>query len=165
MSSQKAVFAGSFDPPTNGHIDIIERVSPQFEKLLVVVAANQRKKSLFSAEERADLFRETLKKLIQKKKVEVFVYDGLLVDFCKKHGVKTLIRGLRTIADFEGELQMATMNRKLAPNIETFHVMTDQKYALVSSTLIKELAHFKADLKEWVPVVVAKSLQRKLAAK
>lgn len=162
---RRAVFAGSFDPPTNGHIDIIERVSSQFDKLFVVVAENQRKKSFFTAKERAALFKESLPELLKAKKVEVHVYEGLLVDFCKKHEVKTLVRGLRVISDFEGEMQMASMNRSLAPEIETFHVMTDLKYSFVSSTLIKELAHFGAALTQWVPKPVALALKKKMAAK
>ena len=162
---RRAAFAGSFDPPTNGHIDIIERVCSHFDKLYVVVAHNERKKSLFSPQERAELFKKSLAHLKKKKNVEVLVCDTLLVDFCRKHGVNSLIRGLRAVSDFEGELQMASMNRNLAPEIETFHVMTDVKYSFVSSSLIKELAHFDAPLTQWVPTPVAVALKRKLQKK
>jgi pantetheine-phosphate adenylyltransferase len=156
-----AVYAGSFDPPTLGHIDIVKRVQPLFDRIHLVVAKNQRKSGMFSPEERADLFREALKGRVPEGSVQVDVHDGLLVDYCHLHNANVLIRGLRVVSDFEVELQMASMNRHLAPGIETLHIMTDEKYSFVSSSLIKELAFFRSDLSEWVPENVAQAMQRK----
>ena len=158
-----AVYAGSFDPPTYGHVDIVKRIAPLFDKIFLVVAKNPRKKTLFEAEERAALLKEALASQLKGVDIEVCIHDALLVDFCKQKGAKVLIRGLRAMSDFEGELQMASMNRKLAPGIETFHVMTDEKFSFISSSLIKELAHFDTNLKELVPKNVLAALKKKLA--
>jgi pantetheine-phosphate adenylyltransferase len=162
---RKAVYAGSFDPPTNGHIDILARVQPHFDKILVVVAFNPRKKTLFSASERVKLLDSALREKLPSGTYEVHAHDALLIDFCRTHKAKTLIRGLRAISDFENEVQMAAMNRRLAPEIETFHVMTDEKFSFISSSLIRELAYFDAPLNEWVPEPVVDALKRKMKEK
>jgi pantetheine-phosphate adenylyltransferase len=158
MRPQRAVYAGSFDPPTRGHLDIVRRVAPLFEKVFLLVADNPRKMPLFSAKERREILLDILNQENLHERVEVHVWPGLVVDFCKSNQVSVLIRGLRAISDFEAELQVSSMNRRLAPDIETFHVMTDEKYFFVSSSLIKEIAQFGAPLSEWVPGPVEKKL-------
>lgn len=157
-----AVYAGTFDPPTLGHIDIVKRVVPMFPELHVVIAHNPRKKTLFSAEERAELFREALKGVLPKNaKITVNVHVGLVVDYCKAVGSRVLVRGMRAVSDFEYEWQMASMNRHLAENIETVHIMTDEKYFFVSSSLVKEISHFGGDMASFVPACVVKALKEK----
>ncbi len=156
-----AVYAGSFDPPTNGHLDVIRRVAPLFDKLYLVVADNSRKQSLFSQEERVELLHEALEKILPKKSFAVESFKGLIVNFCKKVGAQVLIRGIRAVSDFENEFQMATMNRKLDPTIETLHVMTDEKFFFLSSSLVKELARHHAPLEELVPSNVLKALKKR----
>ena len=159
-----AVYAGSFDPPTNGHLDIVRRVQPLFDKIHLVVADNPRKLVLFTAAERAELLREALKGSVPAESLFVTVHEGLVVDYCKKIGARVLIRGLRAVRDFEVELQMASMNRRLDPTIETLHVMTDEKYFFVSSSLIKEIAHYGASLlKDLVPANVASALAKRFS--
>ena len=129
-----AVYAGSFDPLTLGHLDIIQRVAPLFDRLYLAVGRNQKKQGLFRAEERAELIRGAIKSARLKGDFHVEIVDGLIVDFCKEHEIHVLIRGLRALSDFETELQISSMNRKLAPKIETFHVMTAEKYFFLSSS-------------------------------
>ncbi|MBS1984895.1 MAG: pantetheine-phosphate adenylyltransferase [Bdellovibrionales bacterium] len=158
--SRTAVYAGSFDPPTNGHLDIIRRVQPRFGKLYLVIAENARKQALFSTAERMALLQEALKDL-PVGSVEVRTHDGLIVDFCRQVKSTVLIRGLRAISDFEGEFQMATMNRRLDHDIETFLIMTDEKYFFVSSSLVKEVAAHGGDLTGLVTPQVEKALVKK----
>jgi len=155
-----AVYAGTFDPPTLGHLDVLSRVEPLFDKIYVVVAENHRKKTLFTPQQRVSLIEDSLKELKQfKSHIEVLSYAGLIVDFCKKQNAKVLIRGLRAISDFENELQMAAMNRRLMAGIETLHMMTDEKYLFVSSSLIKEVAMSGGALGGIVPKCVEKALK------
>ena len=164
--AQAAVYAGSFDPPTLGHLDILKRVAPHFSKVYVVIAKNHGKSnSLFTPEERAELIKDALEKHLPDAKVSVHVHSGLVVDFCREKNVKVLVRGLRAMSDFEKEFQIATMNRKFAPEIETMHVMTDEKYFFVSSTLVKEVAPFTDALKDLVPINVRKAVVKKLKEK
>lgn len=156
-----AVYAGSFDPPTNGHLDIIRRVSPLFDKLHLVVAENNRKNTLFTAAERVALLKEALKGDVSEANSIVTSHQGLVVEYCREHGAQVLIRGLRAISDFESEFQMATMNRRLGPEIETLLVMTDEKYFFVSSSLIKEVFMHGGDLRRLVPSNVEKALVKK----
>jgi pantetheine-phosphate adenylyltransferase len=156
-----AVYAGSFDPPTNGHLDIVKRVQPGFEKLYLVVAENPRKKYLFTAEERRDLLTEALRGEVPEGSVEAVVHSGLVVDFCKQVGSQVLIRGLRASSDFESEFQMATMNRRLNSSVETLLVMTDEKYFFVSSSLVKEVAYHGGALDGLVPPNVQQILVNK----
>jgi pantetheine-phosphate adenylyltransferase len=157
----QAVYAGSFDPPTLGHLDVILRVAPLFAKLHLVVAANPNKKSLFTADERIQLLNQSVSTHLEKQKFEVHKCDELLVNFCTKLKVQYLIRGMRALSDFEKEFQMASMNRHLNSKIETLHIMTDEKYFFISSSLIKEVAKFGGDLSQLVTPEVSKAIKKK----
>lgn len=154
----KAVFPGSFDPPTSGHINVIERASGVFNELIVVVAENKRKKYLFSASERADMIRELVK---ERKNVTVTICDTLIVEFMKKNGIELLVRGVRGVEDFSYEFELSMMNRTLDPGIETIFMTTDPEYFVIRSSSIKELASFGGDLHGMVPPLVAKELKKK----
>ena len=154
----KAAFPGSFDPPTSGHINIIQRASAIFEELLVVVAENKRKKYLFSAKERASMIAELVK---DRKNVSVTVCDCLIVDFLREKDIKLLIRGVRGLEDFSYEFELSMMNRTLDPEIETIFMTTDPEYFVIRSSSIKELASFNGDLHGMVPPLVADALKKK----
>jgi pantetheine-phosphate adenylyltransferase len=154
----KAVFPGSFDPPTSGHINIIQRAASIFEELTVVIAENRQKKYLFTAEERASMVRELVK---DRKNVSVAVCDSLIVDFMRKNGIKLLVRGLRGLEDFSYEFEVSMMNRTLDPEIETIFMTTDPEFIVIRSSSIKEVASFNADLHGMVPPLVAKALKDK----
>ncbi|CAH2212853.1 pantetheine-phosphate adenylyltransferase [Tepidibacter aestuarii] len=154
-----AVYPGSFDPITNGHLDIIKRASKLFDKLIVSVLYNSSKNSLFTFEERVELLKEVVKDLDN---VEVDCFTGLLIDYCNDKKVNAIIRGLRAVSDFEYELQMAQMNRQLNQNIETVILTTSTKYSFISSSLIKEVAKFKGDISELVPNNVSEEVYKKL---
>ncbi len=148
-----AVYAGSFDPPTNGHIDIIRRGAALCDRLVVAVAGNPRKASLFTADERVEILRELL---ADEPRVEVDRIDGLLVEYAVQRGATMIIlRGLRAVADFEYEFQMACMNHHLAPSVETVFLMTAQEYFYVSSSLVKEVASFGGDVTPFLPPLAA----------
>ncbi|MGL5315988.1 MAG: pantetheine-phosphate adenylyltransferase [Peptostreptococcaceae bacterium] len=155
---RKAIFAGSFDPITNGHLDIIERSSKIFDELQIGVLYNPNKKGLFNFEERVNLIESSTSHL---ENIKVVSFEGLLVDYCKDNGIDTLVRGVRSGADIEYELQMAHMNRELNPDIETIILPTTTKYSFISSSLIKEVLAFDADIKNLVPKVVLEELKRK----
>lgn len=159
---RSAVYAGSFDPLTNGHLDVIRRVLPLFDKLYIVVATHPLKGPLFSVEERLDLIKASLKNEVKKGQVEIHSWSDLLVHFCQKVNSKILIRGIRSLSDFEVEFQMSTMNRHLNSKVETLHIMTDEKYFFVSSTLIKEVARYGGSLKGLVPNNVALAIKKKI---
>jgi pantetheine-phosphate adenylyltransferase len=154
----KAAFPGSFDPPTSGHINIIQRAAAIFDELMVIVAENRQKKYLFPAEERASMIRELVK---DQKNVSVTVCDCLIVDFLKKSGIKLLIRGVRGMEDFSHEFELSMMNRTLDPGIETIFMTTDPEYFVIRSSSIKELASFNGDLNGMVPPLVASALKEK----
>jgi len=154
----KAAFPGSFDPPTSGHINIIQRAANIFDELTVIVAENRQKKYLFSAEERASMIRELIK---ENKNVSVTVCDCLIVEFLKKMDIKLLIRGVRGLEDFSYEFEVSMMNRTLDPEIETIFMTTDPEYFVIRSSSIKELASFNGDLRGMVPPIVAKALKDK----
>jgi pantetheine-phosphate adenylyltransferase len=154
----KAAFPGSFDPPTSGHINIIQRAASIFDELVVVVAENKQKKYLFSAQERATLIIELIR---EKKNVSVIVCDCLVVDFLKKNGIKLLIRGVRGLEDFSYEFELSMMNKALDPEIETIFMTTDPEYFVIRSSSIKELASFNGNLHGMVPPLVAKALKEK----
>ncbi|WP_291651966.1 pantetheine-phosphate adenylyltransferase [Clostridium sp.] len=143
-----AVYPGSFDPITNGHLDIITRGAKIYDKLIVAVLVNMDKKCLFDIEERVELIKKVTKDL---KNVEVLSFDGLLVDFARIHNSKVILKGLRTVADFEYEFQMALMNSKLDPDIETVFMMTSSAYSYVSSSSVKQVAKFGGNIKGLVP--------------
>ena len=156
---RKALFPASFDPVTNGHLDLIHRARRVFPELVVAVAKNIGKAGTFSIDERLDMMRTALGVLPG---VWVTSFDGLVVDFAHEIGASVIIRGLRANADFEYEFEMALMNRHMRPQIETLFLMTSQEYFYVSSSRLKELVHFGADVSEWVPPIVAKYLREKL---
>ena len=154
---RKAIFAGSFDPITNGHLDIIERASKIFDELQIGVLYNPNKKGLFNFEERVKLIESCTSNLDN---IKVVSFEGLLVDYCEKNGIDTLVRGIRSSADVEYELQMAHMNKELNSNIETIILPTSTKYSFISSSLVKELITFNADIKNLVPSVVLEALKK-----
>ena len=159
MSDRVAIYPGSFDPPTNGHIDIVERSARLFDRVVVGVGRNLSKKTLFDADERVALMKEGCKGCPN---VEVRTFDGLQVTFAKEVGATFIIRGLRALSDFEFEFEMGNMNRKLAPDIEMVYLMTAPDYLFLSASRVKELVAFGAPVDELVPPNVAKALQAHL---
>lgn len=143
-----AVYPGSFDPVTMGHLDIIKRSSDIFDRIIIGVLINGTKQPLFSVDERIDMIKRITKDIDN---VEVLSFSGLLVDFMKQNNANIIIRGLRMISDFENEFQMALMNKKLDNNIETLFMMTNSRYSYISSSLIKEIAKFDGCLKDLIP--------------
>ncbi|MFC2140960.1 pantetheine-phosphate adenylyltransferase [Acidobacteriota bacterium] len=158
MSERIAVYPGSYDPLTNGHIDIIQRGLKIFDKIIVAALKNPSKTYLFSLEERMDMLMETFKK---KPSIEVDYFEGLLVDYLKKIGVNTVVRGLRAISDFEIEFQMALMNRSIKPEIETIFLVPSICYSFVSSRLVKEIYQLGGGVEKMVPDIVDKKLKEK----
>lgn len=158
---QIAIYPGSFDPVTYGHIDIIKRAQEIFPDLIVAVAHNAHKKPLFSVKERVELLKKATASI---KSITVVDFDGLVVDYARKHKATVLVRGLRMLSDFEYEFQMALTNRKLDPQIETIFLMPHESYSYVSSRLLKETALLGADLKSFVPDFVEVALKKKLRA-
>lgn len=156
-----AIYPGSFDPITNGHIDIIERASLMVDKLIVTVAINSSKKALFTIEERVNILSEVLNKYPN---VYVDTFAGLTVNYAKKQGAQAIIRGLRAISDFESEFQMALTNKKLVPEVETLFLMSKAEYSFLSSSVIKELATYNGCIKDFVPAVVETRLKEKFFA-
>ena len=154
-----AVYPGTFDPVTNGHIDIIERALKLFDRLYVIVGENPQKETTFSAEERVEMLKKALKK--HNSRIEVEHFDGLLLDYVKKKKSNVIVRGLRAISDFEYEFQRAQFNREFAKDIETIFIMTKDDYAFLSSSIIKEIAMFGGSVKGFVPTVVEKKLKEK----
>jgi len=154
----KAAFPGSFDPPTSGHINIINRAASIFQELIVVVAVNKQKKYLFSAEERVSMLKELVK---DKENVTVEICDSLIVDFLQKNDVKLLVRGLRGLEDFSYEFELSMMNRTLDPGIETIFLTTDPEFFVIRSSSIRELASFGGNVSGMVPPLVAKALKDK----
>lgn len=153
-----AIYPGSFDPVTNGHMDMIHRARKVFPRLVVAVAINIRKHPMFTPEERVEMLHESLLGLDG---VEVDTFSGLLVDYAQHRKASIIVRGLRALSDFENEFQMAHMNRRLAPNLETFFMMTSQEHFYVSSQTVKEVAFFDGDISGLVPDVVLKRLRAK----
>lgn len=153
-----AVCPGSFDPITNGHLDIIARGSRIFDKVYVCILNNARKKNLFTVEERLELIKEATKDYDN---VIVDTYNGLLVDYCKKVNAHVILRGLRAVSDFEYEMVITSMNRKLDDGIETFFMLTRNEYSFISSSIVKEVAQFNGDVSNLVPPVVAHALKKK----
>lgn len=158
MTKRIAVCSGSFDPITYGHMDIIERASRVFDIVYVCVSKNVSKSSLFTPQERVELIEEAMRTLDN---VEVKIFDGLLIDFCNEVGATAIVRGLRAVSDFEYEMQMASMNRKLNDNVETVFIMTNNKYSFISSSIAKDVASHGGKVSDVVPPVVEKALKEK----
>lgn len=159
MTSQTALYPGSFDPPTFGHLDMIRRAARLFNHLVVAIAMNNEKKCLFTVEERLEMFRETTGDI---KNLTLGSFEGLTVNFAKECGAVSIVRGLRAISDFEFELSMATNNQKLNPEIDTVCLMPSEPYMFLSSRLVKEIAQFGGPLDHYVPKIVEKMLRKKL---
>jgi len=159
MTVSSAIYPGSFDPVTNGHVDIIERGLRVFDRIVVAVLKNPKKATLFTTKERVRMIQDLF---ASKKEVEVRAFDGLLVDFAKAQGTNVVIRGLRAISDFEYEFQMALMNRSLAPDIETFFMMPSVNYSFLSSNLVREVAALGGSVESLVPGPVARRLRQKI---
>jgi pantetheine-phosphate adenylyltransferase len=156
-----AVYPGSFDPVTNGHLDIIERGLNLFDKIIVAILYNPNKKSLFSLEERLDLLRITMADFNHR--VEVDSFGGLLVEYASRRGAQAILRGMRAVSDFEYEFQLALMNRKLNREVQTVFLMTGLRWIFTSSSIIKEAAKFGGDIADMVPPVVHRRLAEKMA--
>lgn len=159
---KKVIYAGTFDPITNGHLDLIRRAKNLFDELIVAIASKPEKETLFSAADRMKMVQESIRGM---KGVRTELFSGLLANFVSRAKAVAIIRGLRAVSDFEYEFQMALMNRKLAPRIETVFLMPSEKYTYLSSTLIKEIARNKGEISNFVPDIVAKNLKRKFGVK
>ena len=157
-----AVYPGSFDPLTNGHVDIIERGTHIFEKIIVAVLVNSEKTPLFSTQERVEILREVFR---GQANVEIDTFDGLLVDYVERRKANVIVRGLRALSDFETEFQMALMNRRLSPHVETVFMMPAEQYTYISSRLIKEVFSLGGQVRGLVPEVVITRLQEKQRGK
>ena len=153
-----AIYPGTFDPVTNGHIDILERALKLFDKVIITIARNTAKNPLFTEEERITLLLQATKRF---KNVEVDSFEGLLVEYVQKRNAISVVRGLRAMTDFEYELQMALMNRKLDEKMETVFLMPNEKYTYLSSNFVREIARLGGDVSKFVPSVVLKALQKK----
>jgi pantetheine-phosphate adenylyltransferase len=156
------IYPGSFDPPTNGHLDIIKRAAGIFERLEVVIADNPRKTYFFSAQERLAMIREMV---ADRPNVKVTLWQGLVVKYAEEIGARIILRGVRALADFDYEFELSMMNRALSPRIETIFMPTDQKYFVLRSSAIKEVALFGGDIAEMVPPGVAKALRERIQAR
>lgn len=161
-SERIAVYPGTFDPITNGHIDILERSLSLFDKVTVAIARNPRKQPLFTAEERIRFIRDAMGDRGQALAYDSF--DGLLTEYCRRCGANYIVRGLRAMADFEYEFQFAHMNRRLAPEVDSVFFMTDERNHYVSSSLVKEVASFGGDVSGLVPPAVEQALRERFSA-
>ncbi len=159
---KKVIYPGTFDPITNGHIDIIERAAELFDEVVVTIAKNPAKSCLFSIEERLEMLNQSLKDFSN---VKIDTFDGLVVNYAKSIGAIGMIRGLRAVSDFEYEFQMALMNRKLDNDIKIIFLMPHEKYTYLNSTIVRNLAQFGGETKKFVPECVAKKLREKFADK
>ena len=159
--SVSALYPGTFDPPTNGHIDLIQRGAKLFEHLTVAILNNPVKDPLFTVEERVEMLRESTSTLTN---VSVATFDGMMVEFARQKGAKAVLRGIRAISDYEYEFQMALMNRRLAPEIETVFLQPAGRYSFVSSRMLKEVFAFGGDVSGLVPPNVLKRLRARMGA-
>ena len=158
----RAIYPGSFDPVTNGHIDIIKRAAAISDELIVGVLQNKAKTPLFSVEERVKMLDEATKDM---ENVKIVPFEGLLIDFAKQMDAKVIVRGLRAITDFEYELQMAQTNRKLNPEVETLFMTTSLEYSYLSSSTVKEVASFEGDISQFVPEFIAEKVTDRIKEK
>ena len=154
-----AIYPGSFDPLTNGHLDVLQRATKLFDRVIVAIASNESKSPLFSLKERLALVQPAIATM---KYVEAEIFEGLLVEYAAKHKAQAIVRGLRAVSDFEFEFQMALMNRKLAENIETIFMMPKESYSFISSRIVKEIARLGGDVSPFVPRHVGAALAKKL---
>src|SRR6478672_646592 len=159
---RKAIYPGSFDPITNGHLDILDRSLSLFSEVIIVVAGTGHKNPLFTPDERVEIIREVTS---DRKGVKVDRWSGLIMDYARDHQISAVIRGLRAASDFEYEFMMASMNKEINPNVETLFMMTAQNLYFVSSTMIKELFHYGGDVTQYVPDVVTRQLAKKIRLK
>ena len=159
--SGSAIYPGSFDPITYGHLDISQRATEMFDKVILTVAENTQKKYVFEIEERLQLIKDCISDKEWGKKVEVDQFTGLLVNYCELKKVHTLIRGVRQISDFEYEFRMALMNRRLNNKVDTIFLMPNEELTFVSATMVREVAYWGGELKHFVPQLVADSLKKK----
>jgi pantetheine-phosphate adenylyltransferase len=157
VKTSSAIYPGTFDPVTNGHLDIIERSSKLFGQVVVAILVNPQKEPLFSSEERAELIRQSLSP--KTTNVEVAVFQGLLVDYANERQADVIIRGIRAVSDYEYELQMALMNRRLRPEIETFFMLPAENYSYLSSRLVREISENSGSIEGLVPAVVEQALK------
>ncbi|HKL19129.1 MAG TPA: pantetheine-phosphate adenylyltransferase [Halalkalibaculum sp.] len=160
-----ALYPGSFDPITYGHLDIMERATELFDTVIATIAVNKRKEAVFTGDEREALLRKCLEGKKWADKVEVEQFTGLLVDFAKKKNAQTLVRGVRQISDFEYEFRMALTNRRLAPEVDTIFLMPNEQLTFISASLVKEVAYWDGDLSSFVPAHVADALREKFKEK
>jgi pantetheine-phosphate adenylyltransferase len=160
MKTSVAIYPGSFDPVTNGHLDLIERGEKMFDLVIVAVLQNVEKQPLFTVSERVEMLREVTKNLPG---VEVDVFKGLLVDYARKRSAGVILRGIRAVSDYEYELQMALMNRKLEPRLETVFMLPGEPYSYLSAKLVREIAQLGGPLTDLVPAVVEQRLRAKIA--
>jgi pantetheine-phosphate adenylyltransferase len=161
--SVKALYPGSFDPPTNGHVDLIQRGARLFDHLTVAILNNPGKNPLFSVEERVEMLTEATASLHNVSNVSIATFDGLMVEFARRQGVSAVLRGIRAISDYEYEFQMALMNRRLAPEIETVFLQPAGRYSFISSRMLKEVFRFGGDVTGLVPPNVLKRLRGRLS--
>jgi len=158
MPSRLAVYPGSFDPFTNGHLDLVERAANLFDRVVVSIAVNSSKNTLFTVEERLDLLREVLGTMPN---VDVSHFSGLLVDYCHSIGAKAIVRGIRAVTDFDYEYAIYQLNQELNPNVETVFLLAAKEYSFVSSTLIKEVARYGRSVEAHAPSAVNRELLKK----
>lgn len=158
----KAIYPGSFDPVTLGHLDIIERTSKMFDRVIIGVLNNKSKSPLFSVEERVNMLKEVTSSLPN---VEVQSFEGLLIDFVRKNDARVIVRVLRAITDFEYELQMAQTNRVIAPEVDTIFLTTNLRYSYLSSSIVKEIAEFDGEISAFLHPAVAEKVREKLTAR
>ena len=151
-----AVYSGTFDPPTLGHVDVVRRAAGLFDQLIIAVAVAHHKKTLFSLDARVKLTQDATKSIAN---VEVLPFDGLIMDFCALHDATAVVRGIRNLTDFDYEAQMAAMNRKLRPGVETVFLLPDAPLACISSTLVREISKLGGDVSQMVSAEVAEALQ------
>lgn len=156
---RRAIYPGSFDPITNGHLDVLQRAAGIFDNLIIAVARDNAKQSLFTVDERVELIRNAAAEIPG---IEVMPFEGLLVNFARKQKACALVRGLRAVSDFEFEFQLALMNRKLEPNLETLFLMPREEYTYISSRLVKEICRLGGHIEQFVPPNVVQALRTKL---
>jgi pantetheine-phosphate adenylyltransferase len=157
-----ALYPGSFDPLTHGHLDVVDNAARLFERVIIAVLENPSKRPLFSTGERVRMLRESLG---ERPGVEVSTFDGLTIDYARRVGARAIVRGLRAVSDFESEFQMALMNRRLEPEVTTVFIPTSLRHLFLSSSLIKEVAEFGGDIAEFVPASVVEPLKQRLSNK